>query len=125
VTVKLARLGAVILLMLSLCFAVGLYLPGGQQLLKSWERALGGDHHLHLLAGSLIPLTLSLLGRIYRYSSRQQLLAWGCCLALFAIDEYVQRYSQFRSSNVEDFLYSAAGWAAGLVIYLLLCWRLR
>lgn len=116
-TAKFIRVSAGLLLLASVGFALGLYLPSAQLLLKSWERALGGDHHLHLLAGCCIPLSLALLGRLASYSYPVQALAWLGCLALFAFDEYVQRFSAYRSSNLHDFLYSAWGWSAGLLIY--------
>lgn len=116
-TAKFVRLSAVLLLLASVGFALGLYLPSAQQVLKSWERALGGDQHLHLLAGCFIPLSLALLGRLYVYSYPAQALAWLGCLTLFALDEYVQRFSAFRSSNLQDFMYSMVGWSIGLVLY--------
>lgn len=116
-TAKFVRLSAVLLLLASVGFALGLYLPSAQQVLKSWERALGGDQHLHLLAGCLIPLSLALLTRLSVYPYPAQALAWLSCLTLFALDEYVQRFSAFRSSNLQDFMYSLVGWSIGLVLY--------
>lgn len=118
--VKIFRLSAVVLFVLTLGFALGLYLPQAQLQLKTWQRALGGDHHLHLLAGCLIPLSLAMVGRLYSYSTRTQAAAWLVCLSLFALDEYVQRFSVYRSSNFEDFCYSAGGWGVGLLTYVLM-----
>lgn len=119
-SIKLVRFTSALVLIGLLLFALGLYVPAMELQLKQWERQLGGDHRLHLIAGSLIPLTVLFLLKAYRWPLRWQCYGWLLFVVAFGIDEYMQRFSELRSSNLPDFLYSAAGWAIGIIVYAVL-----
>jgi VanZ family protein len=94
--------------------------PDTFKLIKPWQRAIGGDHVLHVAVGALLPLTLGVLSRAYRRSVRFQCAFFGVFPICYGIDEFVQSFTPHRESNWGDYRMSLLGWLIALLIWLLL-----
>lgn len=105
------RVSAFIALLLIATLIAALYLPATSLFGKKVIALLGGDKIVHVLVGSLLPLSLAFLARLYLASKRLQWAYWLSCLSLFGIDELVQGLSPLRESDPQDFLMSLLGWS--------------
>lgn len=122
------RLSMLLALLAMLLLIVALYLPQTAMQAKQLERALGGDAVLHVVVGALLPLTLGILLRLYRWPWRRQAFFWCGCLVLFALDELAQGLSPLRAPAAADFALSALGWlisSSGWTLWLSIRGRLR
>jgi hypothetical protein len=86
-------------------------------LLKPWQRAIGGEHVLHLGVAPLLPLTLGVFLSAFSALSM-------CLFALFplcyGLDEFVQSFTPHRESNWGYYGKSLLGWLIALLLRLLL-----
>ncbi|WP_348728333.1 hypothetical protein [Rheinheimera texasensis] len=113
------RLSLLLALLAMLLLIVALYLPQTALQAKQIERTLGGDAVLHVTVGALLPLTLGILLRLYRWPWRRQAVFWCGCLLLFAVDELAQGLSPLRAPAAADFAFSALGWLIGCSSWML------
>jgi len=114
------RVSAFIALLLIATLIAALYLPATSLFGKNVIALLGGDKIVHVLVGSLLPLSLAFLARLYLASKRLQWAYWLACLALFGIDELVQGLSPLRESDPQDFFMSLLGWSIACSCWWLL-----
>lgn len=119
------RFSAFLALLLITSLVAALYIPATTMFGKQVIHLLGGDKIVHVLVGSLLPLSLAFLARLYLASKRLQWAYWLACLAVFGIDELVQGFSPLRESDPQDFLMSALGWAIACSLWWLLWLLLR
>ncbi len=94
--------------------------PDTFKLLKPWQRAMGGDHVLHVGVGALLPLTLAVLSQAYRRSVRFQCAFFAVFPLCYGIDEFVQSFTPHRESNWGDYGMSLLGWCITVLFWLLL-----
>lgn len=94
--------------------------PDTFKLLKPWQRAIGGDHVLHVGVGALLPLTLGVLSRAYQRSIRFQFAFFAVFPLCYGVDEFVQSFTPHRESNWGDYGMSLLGWGIALLFWLLI-----
>ncbi len=94
--------------------------PDTVKLIKPWQRAIGGDHVLHVGVGSLLPLTLGVLSRAYQRSVRFQCAFFAVFPLCYGVDEFVQSFTPHRESNWGDYGMSLLGWSITVLFWLLL-----
>ena len=94
--------------------------PDTFKAIKPWQRAMGGDHVLHVGVGALLPLTLAVLTGAYRRSVRFQFAFFALFPLCYGIDEFVQSFTPHRESNLGDYGMSVLGWFIAVVFWLFL-----
>lgn len=120
---KFLRFFSLVVFFLIGALTCSMYLKSTNEFGRLVVECLGGDRNVHVLIGCLLPLSVALFVKLESAARIIQYTYWFVFLMLFGADEYLQKFSDLRSSNLEDLSMSCLGWLLGASLwwFLFLC----
>lgn len=114
---RLANVCCVVLLASVTLLNLAKYIPQYAGLVNHVQTFAGSDYVLHWLGATTLTLCSAWLLRVHRFRISRAVFYFVFCLALFALDEFLQGLSPIRASTLEDVKFSSYGWATAVAIW--------